>query len=180
MYVRYKDDVYDRIWSPYNCNNCKSISNSLKVFYESDYDIPSTVMQTAAVPADDSNSLQFSFNSTNPSFQYYVNFYFAELERFPSNQTRKVDIFFNGRKWLDGSDDSITYLVGYGYHHTLAKGEDNIDLSINQIGNSTLPPILNAFEIYRLQEFQQLLTNQKDGLIFLHTIVFLFVLFSCS
>ncbi|KAK1548924.1 hypothetical protein Q3G72_005052 [Acer saccharum] len=54
---RFKDDDYDRIWSPYSRTNWVTISSSLKVNND---DImnrpPSMVMQTAAMPANDEGS----------------------------------------------------------------------------------------------------------------------------
>ncbi|KAK1548923.1 hypothetical protein Q3G72_003158 [Acer saccharum] len=49
---RLKDDANDRIWSPYTKSNWVTISSPFNVS-QNDYLLPSTVMQTAAMPEND-------------------------------------------------------------------------------------------------------------------------------
>ncbi|XP_044479466.1 putative leucine-rich repeat receptor-like protein kinase At2g19210 [Mangifera indica] len=124
---RYRDDPFDRIWTPYNSNSWVVISSSQPVDSSDDiYRPPSAVMRTAVAPANISNSLQFSWDRSNNISGFYVYFHFAEFQ-----STKAIEA-------------------------------ETIDFSIIRTENSSLPPILNAFEVYAVKEFSQFLTNQQD------------------
>ncbi|KAL5824495.1 hypothetical protein ACOSQ3_020558 [Xanthoceras sorbifolium] len=156
--VRYKDDIYDRIWSPYSRSDWTSISTSLPVSPESGWYQPSAVMSTAVVPASDSDSLTLSWETSNGS-QYYVYMHFSELQHLINNQTRQMYIYENGKLWY-GLPWFLYYLSAASVASTSPMS--NLEFSINKTEESPLPPMLNAIEIYQVKEFPQLLTNQKD------------------
>ncbi|KAK1577323.1 hypothetical protein Q3G72_020684 [Acer saccharum] len=65
---RLKDDVYDRIWSPYTKSNWVTISSPFNVHYFQSYYLPpSTVMQTSAMPENGSNSLVIDWEPSDPT-----------------------------------------------------------------------------------------------------------------
>ncbi|KAJ4717965.1 protein kinase family protein [Melia azedarach] len=159
--IRYGDDFDDRIWSPYNRYDWTRISTSLHIDSIYTFKSPINVAKTAVIPANGGNSLQFRWEPRDPSFQYYAYFYFAEIEHLQTNQTRELCIYLNGRKWYG------PLVLSYLYETPILSNspmpyEENFEFSINKTENSTLPPILNALEIHRVIEFQQLLTNQQD------------------
>lgn len=85
--------------------------------------------------------------------------YFAEVEILKANESREFIINHNGEEWLEAF--SPDYLdVSTIYSKVPLKG---INFSIERTGRSTLPPILNALEIYEVNEFSQSQTNEKDG-----------------
>ncbi|KAL5757679.1 hypothetical protein ACOSP7_020290 [Xanthoceras sorbifolium] len=158
--IRYKDDIYDRIWSPYSRSDWTPISTSLPVEPGNDYQQPLAVMRTAAIPANGSNSLTFSLETSNNASQYYVYMHFAELQRDQTNsRTRQLYIYANTRLWYTRPfvpaylDAGIVYSNG---------PMSELEFSIKTPEESSLPPILNAIEIYQAKEFLQLLTNQQD------------------
>ncbi|KAK1548943.1 hypothetical protein Q3G72_020236 [Acer saccharum] len=68
---RLKDDVYDRIWSPYTKSNWVTISSPFNVHYSQSYYLPpSTVMQTSAMPENGCNSLMLSLSSIQGHKQF--------------------------------------------------------------------------------------------------------------
>ncbi|KAJ4717964.1 protein kinase family protein [Melia azedarach] len=160
--IRYEDDGYDRIWSPYNRHDWvpMTLSRSLTVVSLTDNKPPSNVCRTAVRPANGGNSLQFGWKPSDPSFQYYAYFYFAEVEQLQAHQTRELYIYLNGRVWYGPIVPQ--YLYATTFMSTSPMHEENMEFSINKTENSTLPPILNGFEVHRLKEFSQLLTNQQD------------------
>ncbi|KAK1548941.1 hypothetical protein Q3G72_019023 [Acer saccharum] len=107
---RLKDDVYDRIWSPYTKSNWVTISSPFNVSLNV-YLPPSTVMQTAALPENGSNSLVIDWEPSDPTSEYYAYLYFAELDQSQAdNETREEKVFFNGGSW-DLSNNSLNGLV---------------------------------------------------------------------
>ncbi|XP_044485430.1 putative leucine-rich repeat receptor-like protein kinase At2g19210 [Mangifera indica] len=160
---RYRDDPFDRIWTPYNSNSWVVISSSQPIDSSgTDYKPPSAVMKTAVVPANISNSLQFSWDRSNNISGFYVYFYFAEVQGNRLNQTREQAIYLNGNLWNNPSVIYVYNLFATTFRSTRAMEAETIDFSINKTENSSLPPILNAFEAYAVKEFSQFPTNQQD------------------
>ncbi|ESR40067.1 hypothetical protein CICLE_v10027230mg [Citrus x clementina] len=100
--IRYPDDVYDRIWSPYRSLRWESITRrSDSTFFENDWQLPLTIMRTAVRPANASiNSLSFYWKTSTPESQYYIFLHFAEVEGRQENQTREMSIYSNGKLCL--------------------------------------------------------------------------------
>ncbi|KAK1576579.1 hypothetical protein Q3G72_015060 [Acer saccharum] len=95
--IRYKDDIYDRIWSPYTTSDWETISTSFQVSPDMNFQQPSAVMSTAVIPAVDNKSLTFSWNTSNSTSQHYVYMHFSELQHQINNQTRQMHIYANGK-----------------------------------------------------------------------------------
>ncbi|RVW51909.1 putative leucine-rich repeat receptor-like protein kinase [Vitis vinifera] len=137
--VRFKDDAYDRIWFPYNLPDCESLNTTVPIdsHAETEYKLPSKVMTTAIRPMNSSASLDFDFDIGDSTLEFYVYMHFAELEGLQENQTRNFSITLNVR----GS---------------------KLKFSIYKTLNSSLPPILNAMEIYMVKDLLQAPTCQED------------------
>lgn len=145
-----------------------SLPNSEPIYIISmnDYQGPSTVMQTAVIPTNGSNSLQLSWEPNDPKFLYYAYLYFSEFENVQANnQTREIIIYINGIDWF-GPFSPLHFAANTIYSTWPILTAEKIEFSINTTESSTLPPILNAYEIYRAKEFLQFLTNQQDGMFF--------------
>ncbi|KAK2651579.1 hypothetical protein Ddye_011435 [Dipteronia dyeriana] len=156
------DDAYDRIWSPYTKSNWVTISSSFDVDNSplNSYQPPSTVMQTAAMPENGSNSLVIDWEPSDPSSEYFAYLYFAELDQSQSdNTTREEMVFFNGKSWYG---PFTPYLSSSTIYSTYSLSGQRLEFSFNKTKKSPLPPLVNALELYQLKKFQQLLTNQQD------------------
>ncbi|KAK0597961.1 hypothetical protein LWI29_030248 [Acer saccharum] len=161
---RFKDDAYDRIWSAYTRSNWVTISSPLKMVRSTvtNYQPPSAVMQTAAMPANGSNSLVFDLKFSDSTLQFFAYLHFAELDDSQAkNQTREMNTYMNG-EWWDGPT-TLNYLSPYTvYGDRPIIGGEKLEISINKTEESPLSPILNALELYQLKQFLQLLSNQED------------------
>ncbi|KAK0598006.1 hypothetical protein LWI29_030731 [Acer saccharum] len=158
--IRYGDDIYDRIWEPYNRPDWVTISTSSLVYPVMEYQQPSAVMSTAVTPSNGNDSLTFSWVTGDNTTQYYIYLHFAELQHDQmTKQTRQMYIYVSRTLWytqphvLNYLKTSIVYSTGPTYE---------LEISINKTEESPLPPILNALEIYKVKDFLQLLTNQED------------------
>ncbi|KAK0595064.1 hypothetical protein LWI29_003106 [Acer saccharum] len=169
---RLKDDVYDRIWSPYTKSNWVTISSPFNVNNSplSTYFPPSTVMQTAAMPANGSNSLVIDWEPSDPTSEYFAYFYFAEIDQSQADKDdREVDVYFNGQFW--GGPYNPHFNSPLTVYAAVSDRGQRLEYSFHKSKNSTLPPILNGIELHQLKPFLQLLTNQQDSMFFLELFV---------
>nr|POF16613.1 isoform 2 of probable lrr receptor-like protein kinase [Quercus suber] len=203
---RYKDDVYDRYWSPYDCNYWKALSTSLTVDSErhNAYWVPYVVMSTAATPINESAPMKFYqdqgslYDQAFPdAFDHdvaatpivhsdapkkssrvskplsYLKAYhcnqvssasianqFQSVVKLRTNESRSFNITINGELWYGPL--SPRYLSTDTVYSTAALTGGKYVFSILKTGNSTLPPIINAIEIYTVKDLSQSETDQQD------------------
>ena len=103
-------------------------------------------------------SWQIPADHPDNSFGYFVYLHFAEIEKLRSNQSRQFNIFQNG-VLLSGPHTPL-YLQAETIGGLIG-GTNTIVLS--KTANSTLPPIVNAWEVYSVKQFPQSETDQQDG-----------------
>ncbi|KAI3495795.1 hypothetical protein L1887_38141 [Cichorium endivia] len=158
---RYVDDVYDRIWSPYFSPLWDSLSTSLGIDISgNDYRAPSEVMRTAATPKIGTESLEYSWNVSDSEAKFYVYMYFADVAVLRRNETREFNVSWNG-DLLFGNVRPRAYYMSTFYNLRALVGNEH-KISIRRSGGANLPPILNAIEIFRVQEFSELATFSTD------------------
>nr|XP_023910663.1 G-type lectin S-receptor-like serine/threonine-protein kinase CES101 [Quercus suber] len=151
-YLRYKNDVYDRMWYPYI-----KWPNSVKINTSSDIDIqnnndsyrlPPEVLRTAIQPSNGDNSLIYdsppSYNTGNLCFC----FHFAEISKLTQGKKREFIISVYG-----GTDTYTSEPITLDHLKPLSicvnrRIEGPFRFVINATTRSDLPPILNAFELH--------------------------------
>lgn len=121
----------------------------------------SIVMRTAISPGNESNPLTLTWSPDDPRSKFYVYMHFAEVQKLQSNDIREFDIYVN--------DDLLAENFRPFYLFTDTRstpepvGRTKNEIVIRKTDLSTLPPIINAIEIYQINEFLQLPTDQQDG-----------------
>ncbi|XVF25075.1 hypothetical protein REPUB_Repub13aG0182500 [Reevesia pubescens] len=156
---RFSGDIYDRVWWPYQTTNwTQTTTTSIIDNGQNDYQPPLLAMRSACIPANASQPLSFSINSTDPNAQYYVYMHFAEIETLEANQSREFNIYINDKYWF--GPYSPTRLMADTIFSPAALSAGQI--SMERTTNSTLPPIINAIEMYTVQEFLQLQTVDTE------------------
>ncbi|ONI15027.1 hypothetical protein PRUPE_3G021900 [Prunus persica] len=159
---RYPFDVHDRFWYAYDRDDWTQLSTSQTIDSGSsnDYQPPPIVMRTAATPRRANAPLDFFWLPADDKASYYVCMHFAEVEKLQANQSRLQYITRNRRVFYE------LFALDYLYTNTIfspaALSGGQYNFSIRKAENSTLPPILNAIEIYTLKEFLELETNRED------------------
>ncbi|CAM6012137.1 unnamed protein product [Sphagnum balticum] len=174
--IRYPYDVYDREWQNVDIQQVSSISSfaintttPVNLLGTGDM-VPELVMQSA-----ESWPVRGGLNLTLPYLasdnrDYYVAFYFAEIDPLAHNETRVFDIVLN----VGPSEDyflnfSVVSLVG-GMYMAIELVATNITFSssanIQLIphADSQLGPILNALELFVLTPPAPNLTFVSDAL----------------
>ncbi|KAG6727761.1 hypothetical protein I3842_02G140800 [Carya illinoinensis] len=160
---RYPDDARDRIWTPYNRNEWKYLSTDQHInrISQADYQPASVVMSTAATPINESAPMELYWQADNPNTKFFFKMHFTEVVKLEPNQSRSFTTLLNGEYW-DGP-----YVPGYlsirtVYSDPLPPVGSTYNISMFKEENSTLPPILNAFEIYFVKDFLQPETERAD------------------
>ncbi|ESQ50532.1 hypothetical protein EUTSA_v10023115mg [Eutrema salsugineum] len=167
---RYKDDIYDRIWTPRSFSSplseFKTVNTSLTVDqgFHNGYQPAPTVMSTAATPRNESQSMLLVLKPLDPNAKFYAYMHFAEIEEFKNNLTRQFDV------WVDNTVLSRFFKPRYLFTDTVSTPEPVSGASLNfslyqptsDLGGFVLPPIINALEIYQAIEFLQIPTDPLD------------------
>ncbi|VVB16617.1 unnamed protein product [Arabis nemorensis] len=164
--LRYPDDVYDREWNAYfeKDNWTELISTTRAVENSNDYDPPKAALATAAIPTNAKEPLKLEWsNPEKPDDQYYLYGHFAEIQGLGSNDTREFNMVLNGK--VLSSDPvipkklKVTTVLSVS-PMTCDGGECSLQLV--RTNSSTLPPLLNAFEVYTVIQFPQSQTDESD------------------
>uniref|UniRef100_F6HY69 non-specific serine/threonine protein kinase n=1 Tax=Vitis vinifera TaxID=29760 RepID=F6HY69_VITVI len=164
--IREKDDVYDRIWKPLTRSSWLSINSSLvsSSFSTSDYKLPGIVMATAATPANESESWRISLGiDDDPSQKLYMYMHFAEVEDL-KGQIREFTISVNDDESYAGplTPGYLFSVTVYSKYSVSGSTTNKLSFSLERTNRSTLPPIINAMEVYMIKEFAQSSTQQND------------------
>ncbi|XP_060667997.1 LRR receptor-like serine/threonine-protein kinase IOS1 isoform X2 [Ziziphus jujuba] len=160
---RYPYDIYDRLWTPYTQKEWTTVTTSFTINHavdSNDFQPPSVVMNTSATPLNSSAPLEFYWVPRDETTKYYTYMHYAELQLLQSNQSRAFDIYLNGDLWFQPR--TPVYLRSDLVYMSSAASASNYNFSFVRLKNSTLPPILNALEVYTLIEFLQPETDQDD------------------
>ncbi|KAG5537820.1 hypothetical protein RHGRI_025058 [Rhododendron griersonianum] len=154
--VRYPDDVYDRIWFPdtteeFSSPEWEAFSSSYNTdaLSANNYKPPYQVMATAIRPVNGRNSLNFWVEIGYPRQQMYVYMHFAEI----GPVQREFDIYINNASWSPGVVTNYLRPVTISSPYSMS-ADLRLNFSIRAAAQSTLPPILNALEVYEVLELR--------------------------
>ncbi|XP_047057989.1 putative leucine-rich repeat receptor-like serine/threonine-protein kinase At2g19230 [Lolium rigidum] len=162
LIIRYPDDPHDRIWRvlpnpPFSWRPTSTTATVRKVVGDL-FEVPSAVMQTAVTGL----RLEFDFDADdlNKELVYYVMLHISELRALNRSETRFFEIYLN-------NDLQFTYLSTLPYLYAdgiygPVTGSTQYAYRIKSTVNSTLPPTLNALEIYRMVPTAQRGTDGRD------------------
>jgi hypothetical protein len=167
--------VYDRQWQTdipqVNPISSFAINTTTPVNVLGPWDmVPELVMQSAeSWPRGQGLNLTLPYVTSDNS-NYYVAFYFAEIDPLAQNQTRVFDMVLNqGPSEYYNRNISVVSLVGGMYmaielavtNVTFNSGSGSIQLIPH--ADSQLGPILNALELFLLTPPAPNLTFVSDG-----------------
>ncbi|GLT58366.1 hypothetical protein SLA2020_312640 [Shorea laevis] len=159
---RFKEDVYDRYWVPLERDDWtqKTTKFSIDSGNDNDYQLPSLAMRTAAAPVNANRSLDFPLGTMDSDSKLYVYMHFAEVEELEFERPRKLIVSYND---FQSEPFSLVYLKATTkfFLFELNSGQEG-RISIYSTEDSTLPPILNAIEIYMEKQFSKLQTAERD------------------
>ena len=120
-------------------------------------------MSTASTPINFSAPLELEWHTQKATSEYCIYMYFAEVVKLKANQSRSFNVTVNGKFFYGPIVPQYLY-TSTVYSTSILAIAQNYDLLISKTKSSTLPPILNALEIYSIRDLSKPGTNQQDGM----------------
>lgn len=148
------------------------------------FEVPNVVMQTAILPINTTSSTVLSTDRTTSGIAFhwpidpflknpscFVNFHFADVQLLPSDGVREFNIFYDENPKPLHSQYRPTYLqysVVYstGKLDSPSNSKDYYEFSLNATTNATVPPLINAVEVFNLLPVKTSMTNLSDGMFY--------------
>ncbi|KAF3776602.1 putative LRR receptor-like serine/threonine-protein kinase, partial [Nymphaea thermarum] len=169
-FVWYPDDPYDRYWHPSNStiDGVISVTRDNKSFNKNFPEIPELALDQAITSAS-SNATTLTVPSSETHLgddTYYYNFYFSEvLEAAYQNKSRSFDFLVDGEK-LNNNGPIIppyqSYVNVSNYNQVGRRLTAGSVISLVNTPDASLPPILNAMELFNLRPGLAEGTNNYD------------------
>ncbi|CAA7029848.1 unnamed protein product [Microthlaspi erraticum] len=165
--VRYPDDVHDRMWISYDGDDelptIKNGTAAINVENYNPYDLPQAAIMSAAIPANVSSTLVFSWGTSSSTDQIFIYIHFVELQVLRGNETRTFDIVVNGNN-ISQYYSPKKSMVDTVYNKVPFSCDSvtNCSLELRKTPSSTLPPLVNAIEFFTVVEIPESATNEND------------------
>ena len=170
--LRYKNDVYDRMWYPYiKWPNSVPINTSSDIDIQNNndsYRLPPEVLRTAVQPSSSYHSSSYSEPPFYNTGNWCVCFHFAEIVKLTQGKKREFIISVSGGTHTYTSEPiTLDHLkpLSICLNRSFA---GHFSFVINATTGSDLPPILNAFEVYYV------IPLSRDGMYLYLLILFFF------
>ncbi|KAF7076729.1 hypothetical protein CFC21_081341 [Triticum aestivum] len=165
--TRYPTDIYDRFWRrqpPLNPRRNLNTSNKVESLPGNNFfHIPSVIMQNALTSSMNSSGMIISPipspNLDTKSLQLLPIFHFAEING--SNPNRRFDIYSDGELLFSDFSPS-RFQVDSMHQNGRFLRNPNASFILKKTANSTLQPLINAFELYSLVRMDNLTTDSED------------------
>ncbi|KAF3517001.1 hypothetical protein DY000_02059282 [Brassica cretica] len=161
---RYEEDPNDQVWSPFLNTYTKTISTDNHVDTSlSFYEVPQAVIRTAGVPANASEPWSIWWTLDETTQLSYVYMHFAEVQTLKANDIREFNITYNGGiRWYAWLRPESLKISSFASRRAMSSPDGKFNFTFTMTGNSTLPPLLNALEIYTVVDLLQLETVKDE------------------
>ncbi|CAA7045850.1 unnamed protein product [Microthlaspi erraticum] len=161
--IRYPNDVHDRKWYPFfDSKEWTEVTTDLNVNTSNGYEPPQAVMASASTPISTFAPWNFTWSLPSSTTQFYVYLHFAEIETLSSLDTREFKVELNGKLAYERySPRTLAMETIFFSTPQQCEGGECI-LELTKTPKSTLPPLINALELFTVIDFPQLETNQDD------------------
>ncbi|KAF3583049.1 hypothetical protein DY000_02030240 [Brassica cretica] len=117
---------------------------------------------SAATPKNASEPLLITWTPKPYNAEVYLYMHFAEIEALEANQTREFDVILKGNFNHSGFSPPKLELYTLYTAGAVQCDSEGCNLQLVKTPNSTLPPLINAIEVYTVIEFPQVETSQND------------------
>ncbi|KAF2613692.1 hypothetical protein F2Q70_00010247 [Brassica cretica] len=121
-------------------------------------------MASASTPISAFAAWNFTWLLFPSNTQFYIYMHFSEIQSLQANETREFSVLVNGDPMHERYSPKplSTETLSYFTPQQCDKGTCIVELL--RTSKSTLPPLINAIEIYTVIDFPLLETNQDDVL----------------
>ncbi|KAL9341637.1 hypothetical protein Peur_064962 [Populus x canadensis] len=159
--VRLPDDAYDRIWVPATVDSgitsVTSDAITIDVVNAPD-NPPQAVLQNAITISSTSDSINLT-GFPDQEVSIYMNLYFSEVTQLDTTQNRSF------KAYIDNKPVSDPIIPPYGEVTEMSinfTASSNTSFSLVASADSTLPPLVNAMEVFYISDRLTDGTNSKD------------------
>ncbi|CAH2036305.1 unnamed protein product [Thlaspi arvense] len=153
-FIRYDEDIHDRVWMPYVGAKTSSLRTDLEVDTSNLYKVPQLVAKTAMIPANPSEALSLEWTLAGITAQSYIYMHFAEIQNLEANEIREFNITYNGGlNWFSFFRPAKLSVTTIFNPRAVSSPDGRFKFTFAMTGNSTLPPLINALEIYKVLDF---------------------------
>ncbi|KAJ0250385.1 Leucine-rich repeat-containing protein [Hirschfeldia incana] len=162
--LRYPDDVYDRRWFPLVKKDWNLITTTLNVNTSNGFDPPQGVMASAATYVNDNGTWDIPWDMEDSTTRFHIYLHFAEIQNLLANETREFNVLLNGNEFSEPFSPKKLRIETMMTQpaSTLRCERGACRLQLVKTAKSTLPPLLNAMEIFTVVELPQSETNQDE------------------
>ncbi|GLU02424.1 hypothetical protein SLE2022_196750 [Rubroshorea leprosula] len=155
--IRKPDDVYNRIWDPAGSPGQGITVVSSDAFYISGASVddfpPQAVLQNAfTTAASTTGSIDLTFNNLpQKAISVYANMYFSEVTQLDSTQKRSIQVNIDG---ISAFSKPIVPVYEEASELRLSNhtASANTTFSLVAAPDSTLPPLINAMEVFSFSD----------------------------
>lgn len=122
-------------------------------------------MASAATRVNDNGTLEFPWKLKDSTTRFHIYLHFAELQTLLANETREFNVLLNGEVFYGPySPKKLSIETMITKPESTLRCEGGIcSLQLVKTTKSTLPPLINAIELFTVVEFPQSETNQDEG-----------------
>ncbi|OWM76526.1 hypothetical protein CDL15_Pgr005490 [Punica granatum] len=163
MAYRYPQDTYDRIWDGSTddgdllpITNTTTIDNMSST---SAYKVPVEVLMTAERTSNASYSYRYSWRTNSSNDVWYIYIHFMELQMVQQGQVRQFQVAINGKALTTVTPE---YLKPVTVASLPTSGNNRMNVTITAMSQSTLPPFLNAIEVFHAIDLPNSPTHLDD------------------
>nr|XP_043637049.1 putative leucine-rich repeat receptor-like protein kinase At2g19210 [Erigeron canadensis] len=164
--IRFPKDPYDRIWVPAALSSDNGLVNLTNTATLINNDVPNNppqaVLENAISTPNVSRTITTSYTIIDYPIRYpvYFKWYFTEVKVLNSTESRSFIIY------KDNEPFSLPITPHFGnvtdYFISNLTYTTEVNFTIEAIGSSTLPPLLNAFEGFSISDLLTEGTNNND------------------
>ncbi|KAL7115628.1 hypothetical protein ACP275_04G194000 [Erythranthe tilingii] len=171
--IRYRDDPYDRVWAPaVRKHGLIDVASDAPHIRTGILDRPpSAVLQNAMTAVDPSDRIKFRLQFPPVNFNIYLSMYFSEVSLLnATTEKRSFQLLIDDEPVLD-SPIVPPYGSCLEVYDSNIMVFSNITCALAPMEESTLPPIINAMEIFLIGDLIEDGTDSKDveGLLILQS-----------
>ncbi|KAJ6737504.1 hypothetical protein OIU85_019556 [Salix viminalis] len=160
--VRFPNDAYDRIWVPATIGSGLVSVASDAIFISvanAPDNPPREVLQNAITTSSSSGSITLYHGFPDQDVSVYLNLYFSEVTALDTTQKRSFNFY------IDNIKESEPIIPPYGKAMEMTgnfTASANTSISLVSTTDSTLPPLINAMELFYVNDRLRDGTDSKD------------------
>ncbi|KAJ9188939.1 hypothetical protein P3X46_000288 [Hevea brasiliensis] len=161
--VRFADDIYDRIWVPAQVGSGLTVVTSDAIIISTNVDDnpPQAVLQNAITTPSTSDKIILGTGLPDKEVPIYINMYFSEVTQLDTTQNRSFETYIDNKLV---SSEAIIPPYGGVYERIISNttASANTSFSLAATPDSTLPPLINAMEVFYISGPMTDGTNSND------------------